>query len=432
MFLEMNQRDRDRMKVISQVFSRLLSLRHASEVLGLSYRQASRLLSRYRLEGDRGLMHRSRGRPSNRRISDDVRKRAVDLLKAKYSDYGPTLASEILLERHRISVSRETLRGWMVLAGLNVAKSRRVKVEDCRQWRERRSCFGELVQMDSSEHDWLEGRGEKLYLISMIDDATSRLCARFYSADSTVSNMDLLKRYICRHGRPVSLYTDKASHFKYNGAVDIEHQLAGKRPRTQIERALSDLGIELIWARSPQAKGRVERHFGTLQDRLVKRLRLVGAKDLESANECLSGYFLPFWNSRFTRKALKGSDLHRSGQGFSLDQIFSVQDKRSVSNDYTFSFKSRLYQIERRSITPGLRGCKILVETRLNGQVKASFRGEYLHIKLLPETASRRLSYSKPAPVGVLADGPDCAPLRPPRPRQHANRQSGTSYWAGQ
>ncbi len=177
-------------------------------------------------------------------------------------------------------ISRETLRGWMSECGLHQTKPRKVRLH---RWRERRQCFGELVQMDTSEHDWLEGRGPKLYLITMIDDATSRLMARFYPSDSTLSNMDLLKRYIPRHGRPLSLYTDKASHFKYSGPVDIEHQLSGQSPKTQIERALRSLEIGLIWAHSPQAKGRVGRQFGTMRDRLVKRLRLVGAYDLESA-----------------------------------------------------------------------------------------------------------------------------------------------------
>ena len=286
----MSQADRDRLKIVSRVFNGELSLRQGSEVLGLSYRQVGRLLARYRSEGDLGLLHRSRGRESNRKIAEPVRQEAIKLIAEYYSDYGPTLASETLCERHRILVSRETLRGWMGEAGLWRRKSRKVKH---RRWRERRQCFGELVQMDTSEHDWLEGRGEKLYLISMIDDATSRLFARFYSSDSTVNNMDLLKRYIRRYGRPISLYTDKASHFKYNGELDIEHQLSGEPPQTQIGRALAALGIELIWAHSPQAKGRVERQFGTLQDRLVKRLRLVGATDLESANKCLDGYMIP-------------------------------------------------------------------------------------------------------------------------------------------
>jgi transposase InsO family protein len=226
-------------------------------------------LSRYRVEGDVAVIHRSRGRESNRKIKEEKKREVVAILRDKYSDYGATLASEILEERHGIRISRETLRGWLCEAGLYEIKKRRVKH---RRWRERRQCFGELLQVDTSEHDWLEGRGEKIYLISMIDDATSRLFARFYDSDSTVNNMDLLKRYLKRHGRPVSLYTDKASHFRYNGEVDLEHQLSGEVVKTQIGRALDELGIELIFAHSPQAKGRVERQFGTLRDRLVKRL----------------------------------------------------------------------------------------------------------------------------------------------------------------
>lgn len=412
MFQKMSCRDRDRLKIMSRVFSGELSLRQGSEVLGLSYRQGSRLLARYRSEGDLGLLHRGRGRESNRKIAEPVRQEAIELITEHYSDYGPTLASEILYERHRISVSRETLRVWMGEAGLWRRKRRKVRH---RRWRERRECFGELVQMDTSEHDWLEGRGEKLYLISMIDDATSRLLARFYRSDSTVNNMDLLKRYIRRHGRPISLYTDKASHFKYNGEVDLEHQLSGERPQTQIGRALAALGVELIWAHSPQAKGRVERQFGTLQDRLVKRLRLEGATDLESANKCLEGYMIPLWNKKFSQAAHSEVNLHRGLEGLSLERILSLHDKRTVANDYTFSLHSQRYQIQSRSVAPGLRGGKIVVETRLDGRVKALFRGEYLELKKLPE-ASRRTGHSKPESMAVVRGGPDCAPLRPPRP----------------
>ena len=172
------------------------------------------------------------------------------VMREHYADYGPTLASEILQERHDILISRETLRGWLSEAGLWHPEKRKISH---RRWRERRPCFGEMIQIDTSEHDWLEGRGEKIYLISMIDDATSRLFARFYRSDSTVNNMDLLKRYIKRHGSPVSIYADKASHFRYNGAIDIVHQLSGQTPKTQIGRALESLGIELIFAHSPQA-----------------------------------------------------------------------------------------------------------------------------------------------------------------------------------
>ena len=411
----MSLKERDRLKIISRVFSGELSLRYGSEKLGLSYRQSGRLLSRYRVEGDAGLLHRGRGRASNRKITEEVKKEAVALLRENYADYGPTLASEILEERHQFSISRETLRGWMDEAGLRSVRRRRV---GHRRWRERRQCFGELVQMDTSEHDWLEGRGEEMRLISMIDDATSRLHARFYHSDSTVNNMDLLKRYIKRYGRPLSLYTDKASHFSYNGREEVEHQLSGQSPKTQIGRALSDLSIELILAHSPQAKGRVERQFGTLQDRLVKRLRLVGANDLASANECLERYMLPLWNKRFTVEAKSEVNLHRSLEGFSLEQIFSLHERRTVANDYTFSLNCQRYQIAKSSVRPGLRGGKILVESRLNGQVKASFRGEYLELKKLPEVASVRPGYySKPRAFGAVLGRPDSASLRPPCPR---------------
>lgn len=419
----MSQKERDRSGILSQVKTGAISLLRASEVLKLSYRQCGRLLSRYRSEGDAGLIHRGRGRVSNHKLSVDLRQEVLELIETHYSDYGPTLASEILLERHQISVSRESLRGWMTSSGLWKARKRKVVH---RQWRERRTHLGELVQMDTSEHDWLEGRGEKIYLISMIDDATSRLTARFYTSDSTAANMDLLTRYIRGHGRPVSLYTDKASHFVYNGPETIAEQLSGLRPQTQIGRALTVLDIDLILANSPQAKGRVERLFKTLQDRLVKRLRLVGANDLNSANQCLDSYFRSFWNNRFSVAPTNGVNLHRSVAGYSLSQIFSIHNQRTVTNDYTFSLNSQRYQIERRSVMPGLRGGKILVETRLNGQVKAKFRAEYLHLKKLPRVAkSREVKKDFRAVVSSSSGSATLHPLRPTQRRVASNRQAG-------
>lgn len=419
----MSQRERDRLRTISQVSSGFLSHQKASEILKLSYRQVCRLLSRYRSEGDLGLIHRGRGQASNRRASESFKEECLSLISSNYSDYGPTLASEIILERHQISVSRESLRGWMSSAGLWKPRKRKVVH---RQWRERRAHFGELVQMDTSEHAWLEGRGEKIYLISMIDDATSRLTARFYRSDSSAANMDLLTRYIRRHGRPVALYTDKAGHFVYNGPETIAEQLSALRPQTQIGRALAALDIELILANSPQAKGRVERLFKTLQDRLVKRLRLVGANDLKSANECLDSYFRSFWNRRFSAAPANEANLHRSADGYSLPQIFSIQDQRTVANDYTFSLNRQRYQIERRSVMPGLRGGKILVETRLNGQVKAKFRDEYLSLKKLPLVPrTREMKKEFYAAVSSSSGSATLRPVRPAQRRVASNRQAG-------
>lgn len=260
MLLQMSERERDRLKVLSQVVGKKLLREEAAQLLGLTVRQVGRLLRRYREEGDVGLVHKLRGRSSNRKTAVEARMRAVALVAAQYQDYGPKLASEVLASEHGLVVSRETVRQWMVEAGLWKARPQRVTH---RQWRERRTCVGELVQMDTSIHDWFEGRGEPAVLIAMIDDATSRVLLRFYATDSTATNMDLLSRYIRRQGRPRALYTDKASHFVVNRAATFEEDLAGLDAQTQIQRALVELDIEFIAAHSPQAKGRVERLFKT-------------------------------------------------------------------------------------------------------------------------------------------------------------------------
>jgi len=298
-------------------------------------------------------------------------------VEGKYRDFGPTLASEYLAQREAVNVSKETLRQWLIEAGVWKRKKRRV--EEVHEWRPRRSCRGELVQWDTSEHEWLEGRGEKLYLIAMIDDATSRLLGRFVRHDSTEENLRVLQSYLERWGRPVAFYTDKAGLFPVNRSASREEQLAGEEARTQIGRALEELGIEWIAAHSPQAKGRVERCFGTLQDRLVKGLRIAGARSLEQANAYLEGEFLPQWEERFTVEPRNPTDAHRSlGREHPLAAILSQVESRVVTNDYTLRFQGKSCQIQREGITAGLRGSRVRLEKRLDGTLAAKFRGRYL------------------------------------------------------
>ena len=244
--------------------------------MGISDRWVRKLLRRVQKEGDRGVIHRLRGRASKRRLRERVRTKALELVKSKYRDFGPTLACEYLAKKHEVEVSKETLRQWLIAAGLRRVKRR--KVEEVHVWRPRRSCRGELVQWDTSEHDWLEGRGPRLYLVAMIDDASSRAYGRFVGHDSTEENLRVLWGYLERWGRPVEFYTDKSSLFTVNRpAVEAEDE-AAEEALTQIGRALRELGIGWIAAHSPQAKGRIERFFGTAQDRLVKGLRVAGAQ----------------------------------------------------------------------------------------------------------------------------------------------------------
>jgi len=375
MELLMSQKERDRIRVLEEIAAGRLKQWQAAEVLRLSTRQLRRIAKRYRADGDRGLVHGLRGRQSNRKIGGEVKKTALKHLRNEYRGFGPTLAAEKLLERQSICLSRETVRQWMMADGLWKGRKQRIKHHS---WRPRRSCFGELVQMDSSIHDWFEGRGEKAWLISMIDDATSRPYMRFFPADSTETNMAAIRGYIRRHGRPLAIYADKASHFRTTRKASLEEQLRGTPALTQIQRALEELGIEYISANSPQAKGRVERCFGTAQDRLVKEFRLNGISTIAQANEFLKKKFIPMWNLKFTAKPATPANLHRSRKGFDLEAILSRQHTRTVAKDYTISFQNQLLLIHRKEIIAGLRGSKVIMEQRLDGSLRMRWRTRYL------------------------------------------------------
>jgi hypothetical protein len=301
--LLMTQADRDRLVTLKKAKKRLITQRAAAEELGLSTRQVKRLLYAMKKRGDKAIVHGLRGKVSNRRIAEDRESRATTILSAPvYQGFGPTLAAEYLRNKHGIEASKETVRQWMMRARL--WRGKQEKVREVHVWRPRRSRFGELVQWDTSEHDWLEGRGEKLYLIAMIDDATSRLCARFVRHDSTAENMRLLWRYVKKFGRPLGFYTDKASLFRNNEKRKRDEPGVDKdpveMPPTQIGRALQELGIMWIAAHSPQAKGRVERNFATAQDRLVKGMRVAGVKTIEEANRYLEEDYLVWWERELT------------------------------------------------------------------------------------------------------------------------------------
>jgi hypothetical protein len=381
----MTQRDRDRLLVLKKAQKKLIKQREAAAELGLTERHVRRMLVKLREVGDRAVIHGLRGRPSNRRVGEKLREKAVRILSQEvYRGFGPTLASEYLAQKHGVGVGRETLRQVMIAAGL--WRRRRQKVEQVHEWRPRRSSRGELVQWDTSEHDWLEGRGEKLYLIHMIDDATSELTGKFVRQDSTEENMRLLWAYLQRHGRPVSMYTDKASLFQT--AVKTRRDLQGQgrdsspMPPTQIGRALWELGIGWIGAHSPQAKGRVERSFGVAQDRLVKGLRVAGAQTLEQANRYLEEEFLPWWNQHLRVMPANPTDAHRPlGREHDLASALSRVESRQVANDYTIQLDRQRYQIARPHVRPGLRGANVRVEVRLEGSLAVRFQQWYLPVK---------------------------------------------------
>ncbi len=323
--------------------------------------------------------------------------RAVELYRQKkearlWHDYGPTLAAEELAKEHGIDISRETLRHWLIEARL--WRARRARVERAHVWRVRRARYGELVQWDTSEHDWLEGRGEKQYLIAMIDDATSQLTARFVRHDSTEENLKVLRSYVQQHGRPVAVYTDKASMFQ-SAPRAMHHRDAPPMPLTQIGRALKELNIEWIAAHSPQAKGRIERSFQTAQDRLVKGLRQAGTRDLESANQYLEQVYIPLWNRRFRRPPRQAGDAHRRLLSeTNLDSVLSIACSRVVNQDHTLSCDGVLYQIDRKQVVRGMRGARVELERRLDGSTWMRWRKQYLGLQACRSKPSKSLARS--------------------------------------
>jgi transposase len=381
----MTQRDRDRLVALKKATKGLITQRQAAEEIGQSERHVRRLLNRLKGKGDSALVHALRGRQSNRRLDEKTKQKALEILRRDvYRGFGPTLAAEYLDSKHGIQAGRETVRTWMIEGKL--WRANRQSIDKIHQWRPRRSRVGELVQWDTSEHAWLEERGEKLYLISMIDDASSQLHARFVLHDSTEENMRMVWSYVERHGRPVSYYTDKAGLFQTapktaRGTTELPRDEREPLPPTQIGRALRELDIVWIGAHSPQAKGRVERSFQTAQDRLVKGLRVAGAKTLEQANVYLETEFIVWWNNTIAVVPASSDDAHRPlGKEHSLAASLSYVESRQVSSGYTIQVDNQTYQIARSDIRAGLRGADVRVEIRLDASMAVRFGKRYVTV----------------------------------------------------
>jgi transposase len=399
--LLMTQADRDRLVTLRKAKKKLITQRQAAEELGLSVRHVKRLLKELKKRGDKVVIHGLRGKPSKRRMIESE-KEAVKILSAEvYRGFKPTLATEYLCKKHGIKASKETVRQWMMRGKL--WRGKEAKVKQIHVWRPRRSRFGELVQWDTSEHDWLEGRGERLYLIAMIDDATSRLWARFVRHDSTEENMRLLWSYLEKFGRPLMFYTDKASIFqtaeKRKRDEPGVNKDAVEMPPTQIGRALRELGISWIPAHSPQAKGGVERNFGTAQDRLVKGMRVAGVKTLEQANQYLQEDYLVWWERELTVEPAHPDDAHRAlEKSHHLAASLSHVETRQVRNDYTLRFEGQLYQIELQAIVSGLRGANVRVEKRLDGGLLVRHADRYVPVQACA-AAKKKLVEAPAKPV---------------------------------
>jgi transposase len=379
--IEMSQEERDKLEWLKRAKDGVITQREAADKMGVSDRWVRHLLRRMNKRGDAVVVHGLRGRASNRKIAAQTHRRAIELLKQPdWHDFGPTFASEQLAKRHKIQVGKETLRKWMIEAGLWKPGARRIEEVHC--WRPRRSAFGELVQWDTSEHDWLEGRGPVRYLVRLIDDATSWSWGRFVEHDATPFNMAVLWEYLEKNGRMVDVYTDRDSMFTVAPrAGESEQERIAADRLTQIGRGLRELGIGWIAAYSPQAKGRIERSFLTAQDRLVKDLRLAGVSTMEEANEFLEKEYWPEWNERFAHPIADFPNQHRAlTPPLELAAILCHVEQRVIGNDYTFSFAGRRYQIARDHAQAGMRHQQVRVELRLNGELHARYQERYLHI----------------------------------------------------
>jgi len=369
----MTQGELKKLHIVKKAIDKAITQAEAARIVEITTRQVRRIIKRIRLQGDKGIIHKSRGRPSNRAMPERIKDKPLKLCREKYHDFGPTLASEKLFERDKIKVNDETLRLWFIQENIGY---RTRKKRPHRQWRQRKACYGEMVQMDGSHHDWFEGRGEPCVLMGYIDDATGEPFGKFYPYEGTLPAMDSFKRYLEKHGIPVSLYLDKHSTYKVNQKRTIEDELNGTDPLSQFARAAKELGVNVIHADSPQAKGRIERLFGTFQDRLIKEMRLKGIKSIEEGNRFLEGY-LPVYAKRFGVEAANDSDLHRPlPKTIDLDKILCKKTEHALRNDFTVAHDKRLYQIANN-----IRAKKVMVEERTDGSMLIKHRGSILKFK---------------------------------------------------
>lgn len=423
-------RERRRLELLSRVKEGGLKLVAAAALLELSYRQIKRIWKRYGRDGDSGLAHRGRGRRSNRSKDGALRQAVLARYRQRYADFGPTLASEYLL-CDNLAVDHETLRRWLLAEGL---WQKRRKRQRHRQWRERRSHHGALVQMDGSHHDWFEGRRGGAVLMVMIDDATNRTYARFYESEDTRAAMDCFGRYARRYGLPQELYVDQDSIYRCTRQARLDEELRDEGPLTQFARAMKSLAVGLILAHSPQAKGRVERRNGLFQDRLVKALRLAAIATLQEANRFLDQSFLPMLNRRFTVPARESADLHRPiPPGVALKEILCWEEPRVVQQDWTVRWRNRFFQIDAQHERLNLAGRTVTIRERLDGSVVLVFDRHLLCCRQLAKRPPRPpRPPAPPRPTRPLTTPAADHPwkLYPAVTRRPASRLPPTSYMA--
>lgn len=380
----MTQEELDKYEIVKKLIAKEIGAGDAAKLIGCTPRHARRLRAEVRRDGAKGIVHGLRGKESNNKTDPNIWTKAKEIILEKYHDFGPTMAHEKITEIEGIKISRQTARNLMIAENIWHPKPRKQNKE-YRCQRERRECFGELEQFDGCYHYWFEARGEEICLLAAIDDATGRITKLvFTDSESVINVLKFWKDYVETLGKPVAIYLDKYSTYKINhkNATDNSELL------TQFQRAMRQLDINPITANSPQAKGRVERLFDTLQDRLVKELRLRGISDIQTANRFLKEEFIPDFNQRFAVVARSKNDLHRKlddARLAKLDSIFSVQSERLVQNDFTIRFKNQWIQIAKKQTITVRRKDKVLMEEWLDGTIAIRLRNKYLNCKILPE-----------------------------------------------
>jgi transposase len=377
----MGQKEMLRGKLMEMVKQGKMRLKSASIELKISYRQAKRIYRAYQEGGDAALIHGNVGKTSNRKTEQNILEKATRLYREKYPDFGPTFASEKMAERDGLHLTVSTLRRILVSEGLWERKRRS---SEYRSRRERRACFGELIQFDGSHHDWLEGRGPRCCLITMIDDATNIRLACFFEEETMFGAMTVLKAWIERYGIPQALYCDKKNAFVLTREPTDAELLKGiTKAKSHFGRACEKLGIEVIAANSPQAKGRVERNHGLDQDRLVKELRLAGISTMEQANVFLAKTYLPEINKKFSRPAVCKDDAHVPAGNASLSEILCEEHERKVSNDYVVRFECRLFQITRKNKELPRPKDTVIIRIKLDRSISIVWKGKNLLVKEL-------------------------------------------------
>jgi hypothetical protein len=382
--IHMLSQELSRYDIIREILNGKINGTEASVKLRLTKRHIRRLKKVVKQYGAQGLIHRNRGKPSNRKMCSKIMAQAKLCLKKHYADFKPSFASEKLQERHGIKLGRETVRQIMIDEKLWKPKLKK-ETNKHRRWRQRKDYYGEMQQFDGSYHLWFEDRGKECCLLASIDDSTSKIThAKFVNREGVKSAFTFWKEYITIHGKPMNLYLDRHSTYKVNAQSVFDD----KSVLTQCERAMKDLDIHVIHAYSPQAKGRVERLFGTLQDRLIKEMRLEHISTIAKANEFLQKKFISQFNERFAVVPEKKGDMHRKLSKVdttNLDTIFSQQHTRKVHNDFTISFMGTWYQLKEQQTTTVLRKDDVLLEERLDGTLWISLRGKYLKYTVLKE-----------------------------------------------